>query len=358
MTTRLHPSYALLAACLLLVGQGCIQITGSGGGANTSGGVFRSIDHGSTWLQKSSVASVGAPRNFSGLNVTTMALDPSDRKAIYAGTEGGLFYSYDGGDSWQGANSLGGVNITSLAVSPSDKCIIFAGTGNKVMRSDDCTRTWTNVYFDPRPATTVTSVKIDSFNSANVYAATSQGDLLKSGDSGASWSPIHRFDNEVRQVLMTAADSRVIYVMTGSAGIWKTTDAGTSWTDLTHGLGDFAGALDNMMAVEDVARGGSLIVASNYGLLRTKDGGATWTPIALLTPPGSTRIYSLAISPKNSNFIAYGTQSTLYRTVDGGSKWTTSRLPTARAATTLMIDPADEGILYMGTTLFKQKSGF
>lgn len=355
---RTATKLSMLAASFLLLGAGCVQITGTGKSSNTAGGVFRSIDRGSSWQQKSSIATVGAARNFSGTNVNTLTFDPSDKRAIYAGTEAGLLFSYDGGEAWQGASALGAVSVSSAAVSPVDKCSVFVGTGNKVMRTDDCSRTWTNVYFDPRAGTRITSVKIDFFNAANVYAATSQGDLLKSADSGASWSPIHRFENEVRQVLMSAADSRVIYVVTRNKGLWKTTDAGATWTDLSSGMGAFAGALDNMMLVEDVAKGSSLVTASNYGLLRTIDGGATWKALTLLTPPGSTVIYSLALSPKDSNFIAYGTLSTLYRSVDGGSKWTTSKLPTARAATSLLIDPSDDKTIYMGTTLIKQNTGF
>ncbi len=358
MTMRLNKNLALLAAALLLVGQGCIQITGAGGSSSSAGGIFRSSDRGASWQQKSSIATVGASRGFGTLNITTLAFDPSDRKALYAGTEGGLFYSYDGGDAWQGAGALGAVPVTSVAVSPSDKCVVFVGTGNKVMRSDDCSRSWTNVYFDPRSGTRITSVKIDFFNPSNIYAATSQGDFLKSSDSGASWSPIHRFDNEIRQVLMTAADSRVMYAVTRSKGLWKSTDAGLTWADLSSGMGAYAGALDNMMAVEDVAKGNSLVVASNYGLLRSVDGGSSWKPVTLLTPPGSTVIYSLALDPKNSSFIAYGTLSTLYRSVDGGSKWTTSKLPSTRAATLLLMDPSGSGTIYMGTSLIKQNSAF
>ena len=355
---RIPSKLALAAASLLLVGQGCIQITGTPGAKGTDGGVFRSSDRGTTWQSKSSVATVGAAKSFAGNNVTTIAFDPSDKKAVYAGTEGGMFFSYDGGDSWQGASSLGAVLVTAIAVSPSEKCVVYVGTGNRVMRTRDCSRTWENVYFDPRPDTRVTSVKIDHFNAATVFAATNKGDFLKSSDGGASWAPIHRFETEVRQVLMTAADSRNMYAATKGKGLWKTTDGGATWTDLSGGMGDFAGALDNMILAEDVARGNSLVIASNYGLLRTIDGGATFQPLTLLTPPGSTVIYSLAVAPKDSNFIAYGTINTLYRSVDGGAKWTTTKMPTTRAATTLLIDPANDATIFMGTTLFKQNTGF
>jgi len=52
---------------------------------------------------------------------------------------------------------------------------------------------------------------------------------------------------------------------------WSATKHGAAWTDLSPGMGSFAGSLDNMIAVEDVARGNSLVVASNYGLLRTAE---------------------------------------------------------------------------------------
>lgn len=354
MTSR----FALAAASLLLVGQGCIQITGTPNSKGAEGGVFRSVDRGTTWQMKSSLATVGPARSFAGQNITTIAFDPSDKKAVYAGTEAGLFFSYDSGDSWQGASTLGGVAVSSVAVSPSEKCVVYVGTGNRVMRTRDCSRSWENVYFDPRPDARVTSVKVDHFNSSNVFAATNKGDVLKSADGGASWSPIYRFETEIRQILMTAADSRVMYAVTKGKGLWKTTDAGATWTSLSAAMGDFAGALDNMIAVEDVARGNSLMVASNYGLLRTVDGGATWQPLTLVTPPGSTVIYSLTVNPKDSKFIAYGTSNTLHRSIDGGVKWTTTKMPTTRAATSLFVDPSNETMMFMGTTLLKQNTGF
>ena len=170
---------------LLLIGQGCVQIQSKPTGVD--GGVFKSADKGVSWQQKSAIAAVGQPRSFGGLNVTALAFDPADRKAVYAGTEDqGLFFSYDAGESWQHAAALGRVRVNAAAVSPANKCAVFAATGNRVMRTNDCSRTWENVYFDSRPDARVTEVKVDFFNANNVYAGTSKGDLLKSGDGGAS----------------------------------------------------------------------------------------------------------------------------------------------------------------------------
>jgi photosystem II stability/assembly factor-like uncharacterized protein len=349
---------AIASSALLLLGAGCVQVK-SGGTAGNDGGVFRSADRGVSWQQKSAVASVGAPKSIGGLNITAISFDPTDSKAVYAGTpDRGLFFSYDGAESWQHASALGLVGVSAVAVSPADKCLLFVGTGRRVVRSEDCGRSWKDAYFDARQDAFVTDMAVDFFNPAVVYAATNKGDFLRSGDNGDSWASVKRFEAEIRQFLMSASDSRVIYVVTRNKGIWKTADGGANWTDLSPNFGKFAGALDNVILAEDVASAGSLLAASNHGLLRSTDGGAVWAAVPLLTPPGSTVIYSLTVNPRDSKAIAYGTINTLYRTVDGGGKWITTKLPTSRAATRLVNDPTQDGVMYMGTTLLQKKNAF
>ncbi len=349
----------MFAPALLLVtlGAGCIQFTGSAPAGN-DGGVFKSANKGVNWTQKSAVASVGAPQSIAALNITGIFFDPSDQNALYAGTQDkGLFYSYARGESWMHADALGPIYIRSVAVNPGDKCMLFVATGNRVARSADCARTWSNTYLDARNDTRITGVVVDFFNNANVLASTSSGDFLKSTDQGASWSNVKRFDNEITQFMMSSADSRVIYVVTKSKGLWRTTDGGANWTDLTPKLGNFAGALDNMILVEDRATPNALLLASNYGLVRSTDGGDSWKAVPLLTPPGSTIVSALAVNPKSSNEIYYSTSNTLYRTIDGGAKWITARLPTSRTATELVVDPNDPNTVYMATTAPQKKQG-
>ncbi len=82
--------------------SGCSIGVSSGqnvGTASNDGGFYRSAS-GDNWQQKTLIpTTTGKPRTFAGLNVLSMAMDPSDPKAIYLGTlENGLFYTYDSGN--------------------------------------------------------------------------------------------------------------------------------------------------------------------------------------------------------------------------------------------------------------------
>jgi len=345
-----------MAGAFILLGVGCIQFTGSGT-SGLDGGVFRSVDKGAKWTQVSAIATAEGPKSLGSQDITALVQDPSDPKALYAGTNGqGLFVTLDAAASWRKVDGLGAIAVTKAAVSAGNKCHIFVASGNRILRSTDCARTFQNVYFDPRADAFIRDLVIDHFNSETIYAATSKGDFLRSADNGGSWSPAHRFQTDIRQVLMRKADSRVLYVATLHRGLWKTTDGGATWVELNENLGEFPGSADNMRLAEAPSASDSIVASSNFGLLRTVDGGATWEPIPLLTPPGSTAIHSLAVSPTDANAIYYGTASTFYRTNDGGAQWVTATNPTSRAVTTLLVDASDDSVLYLGTTMLRQSS--
>lgn len=344
----------LLLVVLVLTGQGCISFGGTGGRAGVDGGIFKSTDKGENWQQKVALAAV-KPSAIANVNVVTMVFDPQDSRTIYLGTaENGLFYTTDGGEAWLLAGALSGGRIGAVAVDAKDKCNVYAATGNRIFKTSDCTRTWQNIYIDTRADQTVTALAIDFYNSSVIYAGLSGGDMLKSTDSGASWTVIKRFENQVAKILVNYYDTRIIYVGTSGAGIWKSTDSGASWVDLGEGLNKYDGAREFKNLVLDFSKRDALVLASKYGLTRTTDGGASWQPINLLTPPGSVDLFSLALNPQNGNEIYYGTTSTLYKSSDGGVKWVTRKLPTSRAATYLLVDPNNGNIVYLGTTKFKK----
>lgn len=343
--------FLLIFSFLLLAGASCIQIGGLGGkSAVIDGGVFRSVDKGNIWLQKTQILAVGGQRkDFGNINIISLALDPSDHKAVYAGSAGsGLFYSYDAGESWQQPAAVSAGVIKSTAIDPKNKCVIYIAVGNQILKSIDCSRTWAQVYQDARPEVVLNQVLVDSYNSNHVYVGNSVGDLIKSTDTGKSWSIIYRFENPIAKMIINPADTRKIYIGTQDRGIFRTGDAGKSFTELNQGLKQYGGAFVFHDLVLMDGKSESLLLACQYGLIKTGDAGVSWQALTLLTPPSGADIKVVGINPQNSQEIFYATPTTFYQSFDGGVKWITKKLASTRLPAVFLIDPADPKIMYLG----------
>jgi photosystem II stability/assembly factor-like uncharacterized protein len=223
------------------------------------------------------------------------------------------------------------------------------------VKTTDCTRTWSKIYEESRTGVSLTSIIVDYFNTNNVYLATSARDIVKSTDGGASWATITSkpFNSQVNKMVMDPSDSRIIYAGTKSDGIWKTIDSGATWVDMSAGLAQFDGAKDFYDLVPDISKKNSYALVCRYGLIRTVDGGVTWTKIPLVTGPGQARIYSMAMDPANGQYLYYSTATVFYKSSNGGANWTTKRLPTSRIGTALMVSAKDPNVIYLGTLQVK-----
>jgi photosystem II stability/assembly factor-like uncharacterized protein len=346
-----------IAVALALMGAGCVTIGGSSTTSPASdGGVFKSANKGDTWTQKVSLPTIdGSRRTIGSVSVSTIVQDQNDSEAIYIGTaDNGMFYSYDGGNSWRQPAQADRGRIPSIAVNPKEKCTVYVAKLNQLIKTKDCSRSWAVSYLDTRQDNVATSVVVDFYNPDIIYVGMQSGDLYKSSDAGATWKLLYScYKTPIVRVVMSTNDSRKLYVALKGQGIWRSDDAGLTWKDLSVGYKDFSGAKEFMDIALVPAEPKTVMFASKFGILRSNDGGDTWEKVDLLTPPGTTLIYSLAVDPRDKSIIYYGTATTFYRTTNGGSNWVPKKLPTSRAATVLMVDRSNSDVLYLGTTKFK-----
>lgn len=338
---------SILVFLIAIVVSGCVQFGETPPPAVV--GVFKSFDKGDTWVEKNLFLHSGGVASINGVSVKELVFDPEDPRAIYLNSKtSGLFYSYDSGESWQKANPIGDGLIESVAIDPLNKCVVYATYANTILKSVDCSRNWGEVYIDTRPDKLVTALAVDHVNNLIVYAGNSAGDIFKSLDGGSNWRVVERLNNPVKKIMIDPEDSRVLYVATQSNGIYKSESAGADWYDLNDGLKPYSGSFEYKQLIFDPTKSNSLMLVSKYGLIKTDDGGATWTPLTLITPPASTDIFSVAINRANGQEIYYATGSTFYKTFDGGENWVTKRLPSTGYAAYMVNDPIDPNVLYMG----------
>lgn len=344
----------LIIAGIFLAGAGCLSFSSSKTATSGPTGMFLSTDKGETWKQIAALPTVEGVKSISGVDVYQVAVDPQDADALYlASRKNGLFYTYDGGSSWQKTvGALGSGFIYSVAVHPKNKCEIYATNGQQVFRSDDCNRSWKEMYREARADVFVTSLAFNYYPPYQVYLAESNGDLLQSVDGGASWEVLQRFKTRLAAVAPSRFDKNLLYVVTRTDGLYRSDDGGGSWVPLREKMSKFSSSLEYRRYLLHPADANTVYWISTYGILVSNDRGDNWQALKLITPPGGVNIYSFAINPKNDKEIYYtatiNERSTFYKSVDGGNNWITKKLPSGQLPTVLRVHPEKDSWLYLG----------
>lgn len=88
---------------------------------SATGGVWKSTDFGDSWQDISVNIPVGP--------VNVIREDPVNRDILYAGTDGGVFVSKNGGVKWDILGNLPFSYVHDLAIHPRDNIIIIATHG-------------------------------------------------------------------------------------------------------------------------------------------------------------------------------------------------------------------------------------
>lgn len=343
-------TFFLPLAALVLLGQGCF---GGQPEASPGGGVWKTPDRAETWEHKRALVSgANVTADAALISVLDMAMDPQDRRAVYLGTaEQGVLMTLDGGTSWKKVTSLSQQTVRAVAVDAKDKCTVYAASQNKIFKTENCTRDWEQVFFDPRTDKVMTDIAVDWFNSLVVYAGTSDGDILKSEDGGATWRIVKRVDAvPITSIVFSPKDSRTVYVGTQGSGVWKTLDSGRTWLEIRKQFGDeLRDARRVTQLVPDPKNENRIyLVAQKVGIVRSDDQGENWTALNLPAPAGSFTINALAVDPRDSNVLILTGPTTFAVSTDAGNTWSAKKLPTASAGAKLLVDPQDSSI-YLGT---------
>jgi hypothetical protein len=136
----------------------------------------------------------------------------------------------------------------------------------------------------------------------------------------------------VRNIVTDPADARTIYVAFAGGGVWKSTDGGAFWNAKTETLGSLSvGALEmDPNNARTLYLGlGDPFDGTGIGLAKSTDGADTWSnPVVL---GAATVIPDIAVSPANSNLVLVATNKGLYRSVDGGASYATVAINTGSA---------------------------
>jgi hypothetical protein len=239
--------------------------------------------------------------------------------------------------------------IWSIAVSPVHPSVLLAATqGRGVLRSTDSGATWTSAIAGIEGAWVV---RFDPLLPATAYAGTQTAGFYKSVDEGKTWAPQSQGLNNM-DVRSIAVGSGLLLAGTAQ-GVYYSSDGAGSW----HSLG--LEALDiAAVGVLPKTNGPTLFAGADNGtagsgyLLKSEGLGGSWA-VVKGNFPGDAVVASLAVASAPSGGtdlpVLAGTSQGLFRSDDRGVTWSLlAGLPTTDF-NLAFFNPANPDQIYAGS---------
>lgn len=229
---------------------------------------------------------------YTGLGrINAIAFDPIDSGTIYVGSaSGGPWKTTNSGATWTCLyDNLASLCVSAICVNPLNHNTVYVMTGDAdggsdysvgVFKSVDAGLHWTNVgpSWTPDSFNMARSLVINPIDTSTLLLATSAG-MFRTGNAGASWTRVSTLN--FRQVLFCPADTAVVYSTTQGSGaqVLRSPDGGVTWTPVTT----LSGARRIALAVcpADPSLVMALASNSNSGLLgvyKSLDYGISFLP--------------------------------------------------------------------------------
>ncbi|MFN4908174.1 MAG: VPS10 domain-containing protein [Bacteroidota bacterium] len=149
----------------------------------------------------------------------------------------------------------------------------------------------------------------------------------------ASWNGIGR----VNCIDFARRDQNLMFAGSAAGGIWKTTNSGQQWQPINIpnipviGISDLviAPSDDNIIYAATGDVNGSIAGQLSryngftYGIIKSTDGGNTWSLTGLSSDPAENDLIGrLWVDPANPNIVVAASYGGIYRTTNGGTSWT------------------------------------
>lgn len=290
---------------------------------------------------------------------------------------GGVFVSENGTFSWSDASrGYTGSEITDMIISNSNPEKVFTVSRTASFKTENGGTTWEG---NEAVWQGVNGVWLGNLEKRSVAVHPQNDEIIITGDGGGIfyksandfkfehvYNLEDRANNVVQTIKFSLSNPSVVYagisiyggysidrpndgfdLTESSYGMLKSTDGGKTWTDnLNHGLEN--SQLNIMkIAVHPNDENTVYIATLNNGLYKSINGAASWTKIGNDIAGKDTR--SIAIDKNNPDIIYVGTQRDgIYKSADGGNSFTklTTGIESEGAIRDIQIDPQNSSRIY------------
>jgi photosystem II stability/assembly factor-like uncharacterized protein len=342
--------------------------------SGTAGGIFKSTDGGSTWMQLEN----GLPEGVIQANLAIAASDPNRVYAAIATQQGVAIYrSNDSGAHWQIATSdsrpaqrIGGGDLPVPAVDPQNPDVVYSAS-TVTWKSADGGKTWSGLRGAPG-GDDYQSIWINPTNSNVLLIVSDQGAIVtvNGGETWSSW-----YNQPTAQMYHASADNAFPYRVcggqqeSGSACVASRGNDGEITFRDWHPVG-----VEEYGYVAPDPLNPDLVYGGKVTRYDRRSGQTAQVGPKPLREPGYRvlRTQPVVFSPVDPH-VLYFAANTVWKTRDGGLHWqqispdlsrktwevpasvgkyrdTPSAKPTQRGVVyTLAPSPLDAGLLWAGT---------
>ena len=311
--------------------------------------IWRTTNGGTSWANMTNGYGDGNGANLVHVDQHCLAFHPTDPTIIYAGNDGGMHKSTDGGSTWfQINNGLQVTQFYSFDVDPTRRERAYGGTQDNGTLGTFGNIEWDTVAGGDGMVTIVNWADPDVVygNYPNgqpwrINLRTNQGRVITNGidaSEGAMW---------VAPMVISPDDEFTLYH--GRRRVWRTFDGGDFWFAVSPPFVNQVSALAVSPADAGVVWAGS----SSGELMVSTDDANTWTTLPR-TELSNNFISDIHCSRTDSrkawiSFSTYGTKN-LWVTTNLGESWTAlwETMPNV-PVNAIETHPDDENVIFVAT---------
>ena len=201
------------------------------------------------------------------------------------------------------------------------------------------------------------SVDIDPANAAHIVLCSAGGGLWESKDGGATWRPLTDAQPALAMgALARAASSpNIVYAATGEGdgqtplggGLLRSSDGGQTWTYVAAAILKGEGIYDILVHPTDPMH---LWIGGTLGMYESTNGGATVDRVR------SEQTWDLSVNTSNPNELFAATSAGLLQSTNGGNTWTGVTLPGVSSGATfdrieVCHAPSNPAVVYVAASV-------
>lgn len=319
--------------------------------ATASGGVWKTINAGTTWK-----SIFDGQKVFATGSVT---IDPSNPSTVWVGTGenvggrhiafgDGVYKSSDGGSSWKNMGLPNSEHISKIVVHPSNSNIVWvasqgplwsSGGDRGVYKSTDGGLTWkkvlgegswtgaTDLLIDPRDPSLLYAATWDRHRTVAAYMGGGPGSgIHRSFDGGETWeeltSGIPKSNLGKIGLAISPQQPDVVYAAIEldrkKGGVFRSSDRGSSWKKMSNTVSGGTGPHYYQELYASPHKFDRLYLM-NVRVLTSEDGGANFS--TLKESDKHSDNHALVFKKDDPNYLMLGTDAGIYESFDLADTW-------------------------------------